>query len=581
MGLNQRAKGFFSSPFAGEALLAALVLIAFAPGLSGVFLLDDEKAILSNPSLREPFSLAWLRPPPDTTVEGRPLVNASLALCHAFCGTRPFCYHVFNVLVHLGAALALLGVVRAVLSLSRWPAPVRESARPLALGAALLWSLHPLQTESVTYIVQRAEAMMGACYLLVLYALARAATSATPRGSRGWSWACVAACAAGMACKEVMVSAPVMALLFDRVFFARSWSELWRARGLLHLGLALSWTVLLVLLSSRSGSAGFSTGVASQSYALAQVGFLARYVRLFVWPSDLVLDYGPALHLAEGSSLLLVGLALFLLLAVGWIWRRSSWAGYLLAFFFAVLAPSSSFVPVATQVAAEHRMYLALAPLSVLAVLGAGCLVRAATRRDERLALAARLFGCALIGVLMVLTMKRNREYSSEVVMWSGNVARWPINARAHVSLAVAHRRGGELELAMEELERAIALDPESALAYRERGALHQRQGRLDAAASDYERSLAIGPSAEAYSARGLLRRALGQFEAARADCNSAIALAPNLPEPYWNRALILCELGAFREALADLETYKRLGGSPGAGFEGKLRAAAANAPRN
>ena len=152
-----------------RALLAPVVLMlavaaAYANSLNGAFVFDD------NPTIRENESIRSLRPLsevlfPDThggnTNAGRPMVSLSLAVNYALGGLDVRGYHVLNILVHLAATCALYGVVRRTLLLPQWSGAIRGRATPLAFFCALLWGLHPLQTESVTYLVQRAESMAG------------------------------------------------------------------------------------------------------------------------------------------------------------------------------------------------------------------------------------------------------------------------------------------------------------------------------------------------------------------------------------------------------------------------------------
>jgi protein O-mannosyl-transferase len=158
-------------------------------------------------------------------------------------------------------------------------------ATNLAFGAALIWTLHPLNTEVVDYVTQRSESMMALFYLLTLYASVRV--------TGPWPFVTVVSCLLGMACKESMVTAPVMVVLFDRVFVFDSHRKAWRARSRLYIGLAATWVLLGVLsIGPRSRLSGILTGVSPWTYVLNQAPLLTRYVRLVVWPRSLVLLYG-------------------------------------------------------------------------------------------------------------------------------------------------------------------------------------------------------------------------------------------------------------------------------------------------
>ena len=150
---------------------------AYSTSFRGVFVGDDVEAIVANPHVTSltPIGRA-LSAPRDTTVAGRPVVSLSLALNYAIAspdGLNPWGYHAFNLLVHLAAGLVLYGVVRRTLLTDPVQARFGEAATPLAFGVALIWLLHPLQTAAVTYVVQRAEALMGLFLLLTLYAAIR------------------------------------------------------------------------------------------------------------------------------------------------------------------------------------------------------------------------------------------------------------------------------------------------------------------------------------------------------------------------------------------------------------------------
>ena len=165
-------------------------------------------------------------------------------------------YHVVNLAIHILGALVLYGVVRRTLLCASLRQRYGDEARWLALAVALIWVVHPLQTESVTYLIQRTESLMGLFFLLTLYCVIRGSTSS---GRRGWYAAAVVCCALGMGSKEVMVVAPLTVLLYDRAFLSGSFREALRARAALYAGLFGCWLVLVGLVASTSHSltAGF------------------------------------------------------------------------------------------------------------------------------------------------------------------------------------------------------------------------------------------------------------------------------------------------------------------------------------
>jgi len=168
------------------AVLILAALGAYWNSFNVPFLLDDSLAIDDNPSIRHLGRIGDVLSPPTTApTAARPLINLSLALNFAGDDVSVRGYHVVNWLIHVCAGLALLGIVRRTLLLPGLRSRYGEAALPLAACAALLWTLHPLQTESVTYISQRAESLMGLFYLLTLYCFIRAVPSVADVGRGG------------------------------------------------------------------------------------------------------------------------------------------------------------------------------------------------------------------------------------------------------------------------------------------------------------------------------------------------------------------------------------------------------------
>ncbi|HEX2852322.1 MAG TPA: tetratricopeptide repeat protein [Opitutaceae bacterium] len=449
----------------GALLLAAGLLLAYSNSFRVPFLLDDDDSISKNPTIRS-FSTA-LFPPTNSgiTVSGRPLLNLSFAINHRLGGKEVFGYHAGNLLIHFAAALCLFGIVRRTLKFPALAPRFGPHATPLAWCVSALWAVHPLQTESVTYIVQRAESLVGLFYLLTLYAFIRS----VEKPSRAWTAAAVIACVLGMAAKEVMASAPLVIFLYDRTFVSGSFRESWRRHGKRHLAFAATWLVLLTLVIS-SGGRGATVGfgvVSWNDYVLTQGPGIATYLWHAIFPSNLVFDYGAIVEkrplvVAGGVSLILALLALVIVLL-----RKRPVAGFVGAWFFLILAPTSSVIPVATQTLAEHRMYLPLAAI-VVAV--------AFLLHHFRRQLAWTLLPLLVIGAIAG-TFDRNRDYRSNLAIWEDTVRKVPDNVRALNNVSLCYRDLDRFEDARRNLKEAIALAPGYANAYSNLGLLLMRKG--------------------------------------------------------------------------------------------------------
>jgi hypothetical protein len=197
------------------AVIAIVSVVTYSNSLSVPFLLDDKLSVVANGEIRQWWNLARvLLPERDTSVAGRPLVNLSFAINYAIGGLEVRGYHVWNIAVHLMCALLVFGIVRRTLELPRLSSHVGTRSVGLAFAVALIWALHPLNSEVVDYLTQRTESMMAFCYLLTLYGSQRAVRSARPMAA--WQALALVSCAAGMACKETIVTAPLMVVLYDR-----------------------------------------------------------------------------------------------------------------------------------------------------------------------------------------------------------------------------------------------------------------------------------------------------------------------------------------------------------------------------
>ncbi len=531
-------------------LIVLAVCLAYAGTLNGPFIFDDAVAIRDNASLHH---LGTALTPPDdgSPVSGRPLANLSFALNYAVGGLGVCGYHVFNLAIHLTNALLLLALARRTLQCLG--GELARAALPLATAIALLWALHPLQTESVTYLAQRTESLAALFYLLMLYACARHAEKSAASSFALWSIVAVIVCAAGMATKETAVTAPVLALLYDRTFFAGTFHGAWRARRGLYLALASTWLVQIGLLvtagGTRGATAGFALGITPWTYALTQCRAIMQYIGLTLWPGALVLDYGQgvASGLTEVIPQAFAVVALFA--TTIYALARRPVLGFFGAAFFLLLAPSSSFVPVVTQTMAEHRMYLPLAALmagAVVAVYHVGS--------------RASLVGCGVITLAFgSATLARNRVYQSAVAIWSDTTTKAPGNARAWYSLGFARIEAGDLKGAADALARSDALAPGNSETLVARANVLAQIGATEQALALYRAGLEKYPagfpgSYDALHNFGVLLTSSGRAAEAIGSLQSALALRPTDPESHLALANALRAADRLTESIPHFE---------------------------
>jgi len=554
------AGGVWGTAASGLGIVLTCAVI-YANSLAVPFLFDDASAIVRNSTIR---SLANLKqaiyPPGDgETVQGRPLLNLSFAANYAWTGLSVWSWHVVNIAIHALAGLCLFGVVRQTL-LSPTQAAAPHHATLLACAVALLWTVHPLQTESVTYIAQRAESLAGLLLLLTLYCSIRGAKD---RGGALWQLAAVLTCLAGMAVKEVMAAAPILVVLYDWVFGGDSLTGTLRQRWRFYTALASTWLMLALLAgvsAGRGSSAGFGRGVTIWEYLRTQLTFIVLYLKLSVWPHPLVLDYGdwiasaPAAIIAAGILVaLLFGATLAALCH-----ERYRRLGFLGAWFFCILAPSSSIVPVVTQTGAEHRMYLPLAAVVVLIVVAADRFRDGArTRRTaRRRGLASLAVLCGVAFLLGALTVRRNADYKTALSIWHDTAAKRPENWRAQACLADEYAEAGELSRALAAFDISIKLAPHRSASFNNRGVVHQRLRQLEEAISDFHRALEISPeNANAHLNLGIALSAAGRLEPALAALSEAARIDQAAPQVHWRLGVVLMRMGRHAEAIDEFTT--------------------------
>lgn len=493
---------------------------AYANTLAAPFVYDDLKSITENLTIRQWWPLGpVLVPPPGGGLSGRPLANLTFAFNYALGGEAPAGYHAVNLVIHVLAALLLFGVVRRTLLRPGLVKRYGSVALPLAWSAAILWVLHPLQTEAVTYVSQRTELLMGLGYLLTLYAFGRGVDSPSPGK---WLGVAVLACLLGATCKEPIVTAPLLVLLYDRTLVAGTFRAAWRARWRFYLGLAGSWVLLAWLMRDLGvRQVGFGLGVPAWSYALTECRAVVHYLGLAVWPHPLIFDYGAGLlpfSAATMACLLLLGL---LAAAVARAVGRGSALGLAGAWIFLTLAPASSFVPVILQPVAEHRMYLPLAGVVVLVVLGLHAMI-------GRWTVAAVVVLAAGLGLL---TVQRNATYRTELALWSDTVAQRPGNPRAQTNLGSALARAGRPGEAREHLAEAVRLEPGNAAARYNLANVLLELDRPAEALAHCEAAVRLMPdSPEAHCVLGGALMLLDRLDAAQAQFETALRLQPDHP---------------------------------------------------
>ncbi|MBI5762885.1 MAG: tetratricopeptide repeat protein [Planctomycetes bacterium] len=488
----------------------------------------------------------------------RPLVHFTLAINYAVSGLNVWSYHALNVAVHLASALTLFAILRLTprrpaLDAGADSSPTTLLSSRLAFAVALLWAVHPIQTQAVTYIIQRGESLMGLWYLLVILSVNRLGLT----GRTWWGGLAVLFCAAGMFTKETMVTAPFVALMYDAVFLAGTWRGALRRRWPMYAAMGLTWGILgylglfhdILYGSKKHGvDLGFKVETMTPwTYLLTQPEVILHYLRLCLWPYPQCFDYGWQ-PVTDWSDAIIPGTVLLLLLvATLWAMVRRPMIGFLGAWVFVILSPTSSFIPI-KDFAFEHRMYLPLATVLISVVLAAKSLWRRiAGTPTPQVGTIALVVAAIMLGGR---TLRRNADYAAASIMWADVVAQRPTHVRAWNYYGVALAVEGRHDEAIRAYEKALALRPDSDDVQINLGKSLARVGRYAEAANQYRKALALSADdAMLHHSLAIALEKTGQLDAALAEYAETLRLDPSHPFARFNRGLALKSAGRWVEA--------------------------------
>ncbi len=537
-------------------LLGLLIVAAYSNTLAVPFVYDDVPSIVKNPGIRSLST--FLQIPRNITVSGRPVVSLTLALNYIFGGLEVAGYHLFNLVIHGTNACLVFFLLWNLLT----GEPVnigRPKGFGLSFSIAAIWAVHPLGSDAVTYVIQRTELLMSFFLLLTLFSMLKASST----GKVAWCMAAVVSCGLGMASKEVMVAAPPLAILFDWIFLARRPSDRTPGRKWLYAGLASTWLILALLLATgpRSATVGFEfVRLGPVDYLLTQCGVVVHYLGLAFWPHPLSIDYN-SWPVASGLAEVLVPASLLVALFALSLWAivKKPAAGFAGLWFFLILAPTSSFVPIASEIAAERRMYLPLVAVIGVVVMAVYLLLSAATKGRPAGIAAGILLGVTLSSCIAA-TRNRNEAYRSEVSIWMDVLDHFPGNALAHNNLGSALGREGKINEAIPHFSKAIELNPKYAEALNNLGAAEYSLGRTVEAEKRIREALRLKPGyTEARFNLGLSLHSLGRLDEAVAEYAAVLRFSPDDAEANNHMGAALLSLGRRDEAIRRFETALKL----------------------
>lgn len=574
-------------------LILLFGIAAYSNTFNVPFHFDDEKCIIDNQSLRPPLDLGKIWQVNPT----RFIANMSFALQYAFTGLAPWGFHCVNLLIHLLASMLVFAIARILLRTPALEETLPPSQRNVfALAPALLFLTHPVQTQAVTYIVQRMASLATLFYLATLWTYLKARLE----DLRHYRMVFLFMLAA-MLTKEISFTLPFAILLMDLCFFPISSSETilkklrrWIPFAAFLLIIPLIYLVCTEHLVRSGGTMGIlptlDTRISREDYLLTQFRVLRTYLRLLIFPVNQCLDYDYRLSSGWGdfdtwsAFSLLLGIFIFAVI----FFKKNRLPSFGIFWFFLTLSVESSLVPF-PDIIFEHRLYL---PMLGFSLFLSSLLWQCARSVSRFLALIL-----LLTVVLSGITYARNDVWRNHFTLWQDTIKRSPHKWRPYAMLGEAFaKKSRDAKTALLYYHKALATGSYSvallsniATAYiflgnDKEGAYYQdwalsseksgdrslrgilyfnqvvalrKQKKMPEAINALKKAIETDPQNPFfYINLGELYRETGHEDAAIASFRKAITIAPLSKECYDALALLYKEKGDEQKALAVLMEY-------------------------
>jgi len=537
------------------AIFVVIAALIYSNTLHSPFHFDDEQDIVNNPAIHSPWNKAIWRSP-------RPISYFTFAINYAIHGLDVEGYHVVNILIHVTNAILIYFMLLLIFRTQQLAThPLFRLRYEIAFLSTLLFLVHPVQTQAVTYIVQRMAALATLFYLvaIILYLKGRLAKNTLQR----WTWFICALITAILAClsKQTAYTLPLMILLFELAFFRKSGQQIkanFKTIGILVCGIILlaflffstqnfNWNLLLRTIPPQQGH---TYAISGTEYILTQFHVVLTYIRLLFLPVNQNLDYDyPIASTLYNGSTLFSGLALLSLLMLGlWLLRKHRLIGFGILWFFIALSIESSIYPL-PNVIFEHRMYLPSIGASIAVIVGLVSTIPSNKPQFLRIAIAL------IVLILMGLTYERNKVWSSEYALWTDVISKSPHKARAWSNRGKANFNQNEYENALADFTKAIELNPQYIPPLYNRGLAYIALDQYDLAITDLSQLIVYRPNhTRAYCSRSIARMKSAKIEQAFVDINQAIEKDSTYVAAYFQRGQLNVHKQLFQNAHQDYQ---------------------------
>ena len=438
----------------------------------------------------------------------RPVSCVTFALNHFFGGLNVFGYHVVNLFVHAVSSLFLFLFIRGTLSLPSLGNRYSSQSNSIALIATLLWALHPIQTQAVTYIVQRMSSLAGLFFVMAMYFYLRFRRALGRKEKVFYSGACVLSFLMGFGSKENAALLPISLFLYEVLLIQReSWAPGRKRLGVaITLITALSVLILTYLYYRKGGLIPLIDEYACRPFSLTQrlmtePRILLFYISLLIYPVPWRFSVAHSVQISDSlfdpattvASILILVLALISLILFS---KKRPLLSFCLLFFFVNHLMESTFLPL--ELVFEHRNYIPSMLFFVPAAL-AFCTFLEKHRSSKSVSFAASALVVIILTGFAGSTFLRNFAWKTPESLWMSALENAPDQLRVHHNLGLYYHERGSLRLAKSHYEQAlrspvINRKDEPALTYFQLGLLHTQMGNLEEAQASYQEALHRDP---------------------------------------------------------------------------------------
>ncbi|MDA8561418.1 tetratricopeptide repeat protein [Nitrospinae bacterium] len=508
--------------------IAGIIFLIFANGLNTPFQSDDERHIQYSPTIKTLNHFANL-----SYIQNRHINGLSFALNYKWGQENPFGYHLFNILIHICSTFLVFFITR--LTIENGTSWGKDAAQKIALTTTLLFGLHPIQTETITYISGRPGGLAGLFYFssLLLFILASLKICKIPRLIL--YLLSLTSFAMAVLSKETAITLFVIIILYDLCFIKGPDWVSFRFRLCYYLyypALAVSILYfapnLLVYISSHWSDFFFKH--INFPLGLVQLDILKHPLKLFLFPFNLTFEYDFLTQVSWSSlltSITILLLCVFLVCKKFYI--KNSLLTFCVLWFPLTIAPTNSFMERA-HLFSERNMYI---PLFGLCLFFAVILFLICKTQKH-----SALWGTCLVLFIGIafssMVIKRNQAYASPSSLWADTFKKSPNKLSIGKMLSIHYLMEKDYVSALKSLKALLEINPNL---------------------YDIHQNL------------GIAHKSLGKFSEAEKSFKLAIRIEPTDPDSHFNLASLYGNLGKFTQASQEFDRantlYKAKGNVP------------------